>query len=87
MSHDRTAPGALSTHHPVAWHGMRGIAPVPSYVIMQPTTLCNLDCAYCYLPFRADGPQDAGGRGDGGGRHGQSMGGPDRAILGGVARG
>ncbi len=21
---------------------------------MQPTTLCNLDCAYCYLPFRAD---------------------------------
>ena len=20
---------------------------------MQPTTLCNLDCAYCYLPFRA----------------------------------
>src|SRR2546423_14768741 len=35
------------------WTGMRGIAPVPSYVIMQPTTLCNLDCAYCYLPFRA----------------------------------
>jgi len=32
---------------------MRGIAPVPSYVIMQPTTLCNLDCAYCYLPFKA----------------------------------
>jgi uncharacterized protein len=21
---------------------------------MQPTTLCNLDCAYCYLPFRSD---------------------------------
>jgi uncharacterized protein len=21
---------------------------------MQPTTLCNLDCAYCYLPFRAE---------------------------------
>src|SRR5256714_3154181 len=35
------------------WTGMRGIAPVPSYVIMQPTTLCNLDCTYCYLPFRA----------------------------------
>ncbi len=35
------------------WTGMRGIATVPSYVIMQPTTLCNLDCAYCYLPFRA----------------------------------
>ncbi|SCG68063.1 uncharacterized protein GA0070560_1275 [Micromonospora halophytica] len=33
--------------------GMRGLAVVPSYVVMQPTTLCNLDCAYCYLPFRA----------------------------------
>ena len=33
--------------------GMRGIAQVPSYVVMQPTTLCNLDCAYCYLPLRA----------------------------------
>src|SRR4029453_568251 len=32
---------------------MRGISRVPSYVIMQPTTLCNLDCAYCYLPLRA----------------------------------
>jgi uncharacterized protein len=32
---------------------MRGISPVPSYVIMQPTTLCNLDCVYCYLPHRA----------------------------------
>jgi uncharacterized protein len=35
------------------WTGMRGISPIPSYVIMQPTTLCNLDCAYCYLPLRA----------------------------------
>lgn len=35
------------------WTGMRGIGRVPSYVIMQPTTLCNLDCAYCYLPHRA----------------------------------
>jgi uncharacterized protein len=35
------------------WTGMRGISTVPSYVIMQPTTLCNLDCKYCYLPFRA----------------------------------
>jgi uncharacterized protein len=35
------------------WSGMRGVAAVPSYVIMQPTTLCNLDCAYCYLPHRA----------------------------------
>jgi uncharacterized protein len=33
---------------------MRGISPVPSYVIMQPTTLCNLDCVYCYLPHRAN---------------------------------
>ncbi|TDB77374.1 radical SAM protein [Micromonospora sp. KC721] len=33
--------------------GMRGIAVVPSYVVMQPTTLCNLDCVYCYLPLRA----------------------------------
>lgn len=33
--------------------GMRGVAAVPSYVVMQPTTLCNLDCAYCYLPLRA----------------------------------
>ncbi|GAA0808802.1 radical SAM protein [Spirilliplanes yamanashiensis] len=32
--------------------GMRGIAAVPTYVVMQPTTLCNLDCTYCYLPFR-----------------------------------
>jgi uncharacterized protein len=32
---------------------MRGINDVPSYVIMQPTTLCNLDCSYCYLPMRA----------------------------------
>ncbi len=34
------------------WSGMRGISAVPSYVIMQPTTLCNLDCVYCYLPHR-----------------------------------
>ncbi|MEH1012521.1 cyclophane-forming radical SAM peptide maturase AmcB [Micromonospora sp. CPCC 206060] len=32
---------------------MRGVAAVPSYVVMQPTTLCNLDCVYCYLPHRA----------------------------------
>ncbi|MDT4986883.1 MAG: uncharacterized protein QOI74_977 [Micromonosporaceae bacterium] len=34
------------------WSGMRGIAGVPGYVVMQPTTLCNLDCLYCYLPER-----------------------------------
>lgn len=38
---------------PLTFTGMRGIATVPSYVIMQPTTLCNLDCTYCYLPHRA----------------------------------
>jgi uncharacterized protein len=32
--------------------GMQGLGTVPSYVILQPTTLCNLDCAYCYLPLR-----------------------------------
>ncbi len=25
----------------------------PSVLVMQPTTLCNLDCRYCYLPDRA----------------------------------
>ncbi|MER7043403.1 cyclophane-forming radical SAM peptide maturase AmcB [Streptomyces jumonjinensis] len=24
----------------------------PQTVVVQPTTWCNLDCAYCYLPFR-----------------------------------
>ena len=37
----------------LAFSGMRGISEVPTYVVMQPTTLCNLDCAYCYLPLRA----------------------------------
>jgi uncharacterized protein len=45
----RTAEGVID----VAWTGMSGIAPVPGYVVMQPTTLCNLDCTYCYLPERA----------------------------------
>jgi uncharacterized protein len=36
----------------VSWSGMRGISPTPGYVVLQPTTLCNLDCTYCYLPFR-----------------------------------
>jgi uncharacterized protein len=38
----------------VTWSGMRGISAVPGYVVMQPTTLCNLDCVYCYLPHRSD---------------------------------
>lgn len=37
----------------MAWSGMRGIAAIPGYVVLQPTTLCNLDCTYCYLPHRA----------------------------------
>jgi uncharacterized protein len=37
----------------MTYSGMRGLARTPSYVIMQPTTLCNLDCVYCYLPHRA----------------------------------
>lgn len=44
--------GPDATRAAPQWSGMRGIAPVPSYVIMQPTTLCNLDCRYCYLPLR-----------------------------------
>ena len=40
---------------------MRGIAAVPGYVVMQPTTLCNLDCTYCYLPFRAPNDRMPGG--------------------------
>jgi uncharacterized protein len=34
------------------WTGMQGVVDIPSYVLMQPTTLCNLDCTYCYLPHR-----------------------------------
>jgi uncharacterized protein len=34
------------------WSGMRGVTEIPAYILMQPTTLCNLDCAYCYLPHR-----------------------------------
>lgn len=38
----------------VAWSGMRGISAEPGYVVMQPTTLCNLACGYCYLPLRRE---------------------------------
>jgi uncharacterized protein len=44
----------MGAQRPNRWSGMRGIATVPTYVVMQPTTLCNLDCSYCYLPFRSD---------------------------------
>ena len=40
-------PGAAAK-----WSGMRGVVRVPAYILMQPTTLCNLNCAYCYLPHR-----------------------------------
>ncbi|GAA1900605.1 GRRM system radical SAM/SPASM domain protein [Streptomyces sodiiphilus] len=30
----------------------RRIASVPHTVVLQPTSFCNLDCAYCYLPDR-----------------------------------
>ncbi|MFF0226912.1 cyclophane-forming radical SAM peptide maturase AmcB [Streptomyces sp. NPDC004629] len=32
--------------------GTAQLAEVPSVMLMQPTTLCNLDCTYCYLPDR-----------------------------------
>src|SRR5699024_9446852 len=38
---------------PMAWTGMSGMTTIPGYVVMQPTTLCNLGCTYCYLPERA----------------------------------
>jgi uncharacterized protein len=44
----------VAVGQPERWSGMRGIATTPTYVVMQPTTLCNLDCSYCYLPFRRD---------------------------------
>ncbi|MGH3718079.1 MAG: hypothetical protein ACRDRI_04405 [Pseudonocardiaceae bacterium] len=28
------------------------LAETATTILMQPTTLCNLDCAYCYLPDR-----------------------------------
>ncbi|WP_229877021.1 cyclophane-forming radical SAM peptide maturase AmcB [Streptomyces bluensis] len=32
--------------------GAAQLAEVPSVMLMQPTTLCNLNCTYCYLPDR-----------------------------------
>src|SRR5689334_2157740 len=35
------------------WSAFSRVRARPTAVVMQPTTLCNLDCAYCYLPHRA----------------------------------
>ncbi len=35
------------------WTGMQGVVDIPSYILMQPSTLCNLNCSYCYLPHKA----------------------------------
>jgi len=35
-----------------AGDGAARLRPVPSAVVMQPTTTCNLACDYCYLPAR-----------------------------------
>lgn len=45
--------GDRATEGAGRWSGMRGILRTPAYLLMQPTTLCNLDCAYCYLPHRS----------------------------------
>jgi uncharacterized protein len=43
--------GAIAGRYAAAY--ARWIAPRPSLIVMQPTTLCNMDCsAYCYLPMR-----------------------------------
>lgn len=31
---------------------MGWLAREPRTIVVQPTTLCNLDCSYCYLPAR-----------------------------------
>lgn len=38
---------ASATHYPQRW-----LASEPTSLILQPTSLCNLDCTYCYLPAR-----------------------------------
>lgn len=37
---------------PSAVRGPHRLASEPRTIVVQPTTLCNLDCAYCYLPAR-----------------------------------
>ena len=66
--------------------GMRGIAAVPTYVVMQPTTLCNLDCAYCYLPFRAADRTHAGRRSPRPSPRSVNRWARDRPLLGRLAR-
>jgi uncharacterized protein len=44
-----TVRGSIDGHRSSAFSTL---ATVPSAVVLQPTTLCNLDCSYCYLPFR-----------------------------------
>jgi len=41
---------ASAAETPLDRHGW--FAAEPAAIIMQPTTLCNVDCAYCYLPAR-----------------------------------
>lgn len=46
-----TAGAAAETAGAAAGTGTTGFGPIRLLVI-QPTTLCNLDCTYCYLPDR-----------------------------------
>jgi uncharacterized protein len=42
----------MRVDEPVQHIGHAELAETPPVVLMQPTTLCNLDCSYCYLPER-----------------------------------
>ncbi len=54
MTYERAPSGAVAIK---PREGQRDVLPQIANrfhtLILQPTTLCNLDCAYCYLPFRA----------------------------------
>lgn len=41
-------------HRSAPWHSRyaRWFSARPQTVVVQPTTFCNLDCTYCYLPHR-----------------------------------
>ncbi|MCF2532504.1 cyclophane-forming radical SAM peptide maturase AmcB [Yinghuangia soli] len=45
-----TVPSAATSRPTIP--SVARLSAVPNSVILQPTTLCNLDCRYCYLPFR-----------------------------------